>query len=110
LLTATDGPTTVIVGWSTTTGPVALPGAWDPSRRVASVRRDVFAAAGASASGPACVLFDLTAGTSLDAKVGLVLRGEAIAHRRDDDAVDLALTIDRVTWWQGDTSRTVSAE
>ena len=109
LLTATDRPTTVLVGWSTPTGPVALPGAWDPARRVASVRRDVFEAAGGTASGDACVLFDLTEGTSLDAKGGLVLRGSATAHRRDDDAVDLALTVGRVTWWQGDRSRTVPA-
>ena len=109
LLTATDQPTTVIVGCSSATGPVALPGAWDPGRRIASVRRDVFDAAGASSSGAACVLFDLTEGTSLDAKTGLVLRGAATAHERDDDAVDLALTIVRVTWWQGDTSKTVAA-
>lgn len=109
LQTATDQPTTVIVGWTTATGPVALPGAWDPGRRIASVRRDVFDAAGASGSGEACVLFDLTEGTGLDAKTGLVLRGVAAAHERDDVAIDLALTIDRVTWWQGDASRTVSA-
>ena len=109
LLTATDRPTPVLVGWSTPTGPVALPGAWDPARRIASVRGDVFEAAGASASGEACVLFDLTEGTSLDAKAGVVLRGSASAHGRDDDAVDLALTVDRVTWWQGDRSNTVSA-
>ena len=109
LLTATDRPTPVLVGWTTPTGPVALPGAWDPARRVASIRRDVFEAAGASASGDACVLFDLTEGTSLDAKAGVVLRGAATAHGRDDDAVDLALSVDRVTWWQGDTSKTVQA-
>ena len=110
LLTATDGPATVQVGWSTPTGPVALPGAWDPVRRIASVRRDVFDAAGAVASGPACVLFDLTDGTALDAKAGVVLRGSATAHGRDDDAVDLALTVERVTWWQGDRSKTVAAD
>ena len=110
LASATDHPTTVLVGWATAAGPVALPGAWDPGRRVASVRRDVFEAAGASGSGPACVLFDLTEGTSLDAKTGLVLRGAATAHGRDDDAVDLALTIEKVTWWQGDSSRTVAAD
>lgn len=110
LRSATDGPSTVIVGWTTPTGPVALPGAWDPGRRIASVRRDVFDAAGACADGEACVLFDLTEGTSLDAKAGLVLRGAATAHARDDDAVDLALTIGRVTWWQGDRSKTVTAE
>ena len=107
MLTATDRPAPVIVGWSTPTGPVALPGAWDPARRIASVRRDVFDAAGASPSGDACVLFDLTEGTSLDAKAGVVLRGPGHAHDRADDAVDLALTVDRVTWWQGDTTKTV---
>lgn len=109
LATATEGPSTVIIGWSTSTGPVALPGAWDPARRIASIRRDVWDAAGAVATGSACVLFDRTEGTSLDAKAGLVLRGGATAHARDDDAVDLALTIDQVTWWQGDTTKTVSA-
>lgn len=110
VLTATEAPTTVIVGWSTPTGPVALPGAWDPVRRVASVRGDVFSACGASAAGEACVLFDLTEATSLDAKAGVVLRGSATAHRRDDDAVDLALSVGRVTWWQGDRSKTVTAD
>ena len=109
VLAATDGPTTVIVGWSTPTGPAALPGAWDPARRIASVRRDVFDSAGATADGEACVLFDLTDGTSLDAKAGLVLRGRATAHDRDDAAVDLALDVERVTWWQGDRSQTVDA-
>ena len=109
LLTATDRPAPVVVGWSTPNGPVALPGAWDPGRRIASVRRDVFDAAGASAAGDACVLFDLTEGTSLDAKAGVVLRGPATAHGRDDNAVDLALSVDRVTWWQGDRSKTVAA-
>ena len=109
LLTATDRPARVLVGWTTPTGPVALPGAWDPRRRIASVRRDVFAAAGSAASGAACVLFDLTEGTSLDAKAGLVLRGAATAHGREDDAIDLALTVERVTWWQGDRSQTIDA-
>jgi hypothetical protein len=109
VLTATDGPSRVLVGWTTPTGPVALPGAWDGERRIASVRGDVFAAAGSAASGPACVLFDLTEGTSLDAKAGLVLRGDGTAHRRDDEAVDLALSVERVTWWQGDRSKTVAA-
>ena len=109
LLTATERPTPVLVGWSTPTGPVALPGAWDPDRRIASVRRDVFDAAGASSTGDACVLFDLTEGTSLDAKTGVVLRGSATAHGRHDDAVDLALSVERVTWWQGDRSKTVPA-
>ena len=108
ILTATDGPANVLVGWTTPTGPVALPGAWDPARRIASVRRDVFAAAGASVEGAACVLFDLTEGTSLDAKAGVVLRGTATAHHRDDEAVDLALAVERVTWWQGDRSKTTS--
>lgn len=109
LRAATDGVSPVIVGWSTPTGPVALPGAWDPERRIASVRRDAFAAAGGGADGAACVLFDLTEGTSLDDKAGVVLRGVATAFGRDDDAVEVALTVERVTWWQGDRSQTVDA-
>jgi hypothetical protein len=109
LLAATDRPAPVIVGWETARGPVALPGAWDPNGRVASVRADVFAAAGAAPSGGACVVFDLTEGTALDAKAGVVLRGPATAHARDDDAVDLAVSVERVTWWQGDRAKTLEA-
>lgn len=108
LRSAADRPGEVIVGWTTPTGPVALPGIWDPARRRASVRLEVFHAAGASARGAACVLFDLTEGTALDAKAGVVLRGRATAHAGEDETVDIALRVERVTWWQGDRSDSVA--
>ncbi|HUP85236.1 MAG TPA: pyridoxamine 5'-phosphate oxidase family protein [Acidimicrobiales bacterium] len=98
----------IFVGWRTPTGPVALPGAWDPDRRVATVRSDVFGAVGGAVDGPACVVFDATIGTDLDDKMGMVLRGAAYAHPRDDDAVDLAVDVERVSWWQGGESETVA--
>jgi hypothetical protein len=108
LVVLSDDPRPVIVGWATPTGAVALPASWDPLRRVASVRADVFAATGAATDGPACVVFDTTIGTGLDDKTGMVLRGAAHARQTDEDAVELAVDVERVSWWQGDDSATVA--
>ena len=104
--TETDGP--VVVGWTTAAGPVALPGWWDPSRNVACVRGDLFLAAGCLPQSRACVLFDATEGTSLDDKAGLVLRGRASARGRAEQA-NLAVRIERISWWRGADARTVKA-
>jgi hypothetical protein len=106
LRAVTSEPGPVLVGWTTATGPVVLPGEWDPRRRVATVRGDLFLAAGCLPQSRACVLFDATAGTSLDAKVGLVLRGRASARGRGEIA-NLALRTERISWWRGDDARTV---
>jgi hypothetical protein len=100
----------VVVGWCTPTGPVALPGTWDPDSRLAVVEAALFAAVGGYAAAPACVLFDATEGTSLEAKAGMVLRGHGAARRRiSGGKVHLAIDTDRISWWRGDRSSTVKA-
>ena len=104
----TDEAGPVIVGWTTASGPVALPGQWDPRRNVASVRGDLFQAAGCLPQSRACVLFDATDGTDLERKAGLVLRGRASARGRGEQA-NLAVRVERLSWWQGADARTVKA-
>lgn len=100
----------VLVGWSTATGPVVLPGRWDPAGRHVVVRADLFVATGCLPQARACILFDGTEGTSLDAKVGLVVRGRGSAHAGAGGA-EARLTIrpERFSWWQGDESSSAKA-
>ena len=108
LRTVLTEPGPVLVGWTTSSGPVVLPGEWDSRRNVACVRGDLFQAAGCLPQSRACVLFDATEGTSLDGKAGLVLRGRASARGRAEVA-NLVVRTERVSWWRGDDSRTVKA-
>lgn len=107
-LTSTAGD--VLVGWSTPTGPVVLPGRWDPEGRHATVRTDLFVATGCVPQARACILFDGTEGTSLDGKVGLVVRGRGSAHAgAGDETARLTIRAERFSWWQGDDSRSAKA-
>ncbi len=98
----------VVVGWSTATGSVVLPGTWDPDRRTARIRNDLFRAAGCLPQAPACVLFDGTEGTNLDGKLGMVVRGRG---RAVEVAGHTTVTVrsERVSWWHGEESHTVKA-
>lgn len=102
----TEQTVPVIVGWSTVDGPVGLPGSWDPARNVAQVSADLFARIGALPTGSGCILFDATVGRRLDGKTGMVLRGDGEA-RKVRDEVEVALDAQRISWWQGATSKTV---
>lgn len=100
----------VLVGWSTPTGPVVLPGRWDPEGRQATVRTDLFVATGCLPQARACVLFDGTQGTSLDGKLGLVVRGRGSAHAgAGDETARLTIRAERYSWWQGDESSSAMA-
>jgi hypothetical protein len=103
-------PADVLVGWSTPTGPVVLPGRWNPEGRHATVRTDLFVATGCLPQARACVLFDATQGTSLDGKVGLVVRGRGSAHEGAGDGIaHLTIRAERYSWWQGEESRSAKA-
>jgi hypothetical protein len=105
----------VVVGWTTTAGPVALPATWDPATGTARIGGDLFTAAGCLPQARACVLFDGTEGTDLDAKSGLVLRGRGSAARADGDGGNggggaaVVLRTDRVSWWHGTESHSIKA-
>ena len=109
LRTLTDQPGPVLVGWATAAGPVVLPGTWDPERRRATVRSDLFQATGCLPQARGCVLFDGTEGTSLDGKTGIAVRGRGSAHLRDDGDADLTMRVERLSWWVGDDAQTVKA-
>lgn len=100
----------VVVGWSTPSGPVVLPGRWDPEGRSAIVRTDLFTATGCLPQARACILFDGTHGTSLDGKVGLVIRGRGSAHAgAGDETGRLTIRAERFSWWQGDDASSAKA-
>lgn len=103
----TEQTVPVVIGWSTDAGPVGLPGAWDPARRVATVPSDLFARLGAKATGPGCILFDATVGRSLDGKTGMILRGNG-RTRTTGDSVEIVVDAQKISWWQGATARTVN--
>ncbi len=96
----------VIVGWSTATGPIGLPGSWDPAGNVARVSPELFARLGAQPVGPGCILFDATVGRRLDGKTGMVVRGGGSA-RVVGDALEISVEPSRISWWQGATAKTV---
>jgi hypothetical protein len=106
-LAAAAGP--VVVGWTTTAGPVALPATWDPDRRVALVDGALFTATGCLPQSRACVLFDGTEGTDLDGKTGLVVRGRGRARAAGDGLAAVAVRTERVAWWQGAESHSAKA-
>jgi hypothetical protein len=110
-LPSTAGP--VVLGWTTTAGPVALPATWDAAMATVQVDAALFAATGCLPQSRACVLFDGTEGTALDGKSGLVLRGRgsaAAAHGAGaDGAATVTVRTERLSWWHGTDSRSVKA-
>jgi hypothetical protein len=106
-LTEQAGP--VLVGWATAAGPVVLPGTWDPDRRRATVRSDLFHATGCLPQARGCVLFDGTEGTKLEGKTGIAVRGRGTAHVADGGDADVTMRVERLSWWVGDDARTVKA-
>jgi len=109
LRTLTERPGPVLVGWATAAGPVVLPGTWDPERRRATVRRDLFHATGCLPQARGCVLFDGTEGTKLEVKTGIAVRGRGSAHLGADGDADLTMRVERLAWWVGDDTETVQA-
>lgn len=95
----------VVLGWQSSSGPVALPARWQSG--MAEVSGAAMVLAGAGSASPACVIADRS-GHRLKHKRGILLAGQGRA-RLDGDTAQVTVDQERVTWWVGDDSRTVVA-
>lgn len=89
------------VGLSTSAGPVVLPGRWDAARRTVSVTRAVLEHLAAELPGPCTVTLDLSHDARPSAKVGVMLRGDAVLLRLVDDEAELDVRVRSITSWDG---------
>lgn len=93
------------LGWHTSSGPVALPATWDPAGSIA-VPAAALALTGALSAGPACLTVERS-NHRISSVRGLLLSGTGRA-RSEDSAATVSLAVERVTWWSGDESGTVT--
>ncbi|HEX7167788.1 MAG TPA: pyridoxamine 5'-phosphate oxidase family protein [Acidimicrobiales bacterium] len=90
------------LGWNTTSGPIALPVAWDGATSTATVDGGVFTAVGAAKRGPAALTFDEWVAPGPAGKRGVMLRGDGRTEREDGDGrVVVRIEVDRAVAWDG---------
>lgn len=99
------GESPCIVGWEGPFGPLGVPGSWDPHRRVASVAPELFALGNLPYEGRASLTLDVIDEHHPTAKLGVVLRGPAVATRTRH-TMEVRIQPERVTWWQGTQAET----
>lgn len=97
----------VALGWTTATGPLALPAAWEHDARQATVAADLFGAVGAAPRGPCSVTVDGWTGLGPTGKRGVMLRGAGEATA-DGPFVRIRVAADRAAYWQGIDTGTVA--
>jgi hypothetical protein len=95
-----DWPASAVLGWSTPSGPVALPARWIEDTQRAVVPAGPLRAAGGPRRAAACICIDRSAGPGPAAKRGELLRGTARVRLRSDVAT-VALDVERITRWRG---------
>jgi hypothetical protein len=99
-----------VLGLTTSIGPVAMPCLWDPVSGTVRVGREVLSRLGMDLPGPCSVTFDQSHDTHPSAKLGVMLRGHAAlpspALDADPGAANLAVSVQRVTSWDGFASST----
>jgi len=114
-LLAPDAP--VVLGWTTPSGPLALPARWQPQAGNGSgagageleTSGAALVLAGAPSGGPACVTAERSR-YRLKTKQGVLLTGEGHARRAGDGpAARVAFDTLRTTWWSGEEQQTVAA-
>jgi hypothetical protein len=104
LLTGPDRP--AVLGWPSVSGPMAVPASWNSELGVAQTNIDAMTLAGAYGAGPACLVSDRW-GYRLEKKQGILLRGPGHA-RVDGQTATATIEAERVTYWLGETSSTVT--
>lgn len=90
-----------VVGWQAESGPLALPGRWDPEEEAATVPPVLVTLAGLPESSAACVVADQYGAPGPAAKSGVLLRGTG---EREDNR--FTIDTERVTAWDGIESST----
>ena len=95
-----DSSERVAIGWRGSDGPVVLPGRWSAERNLVTVAAAAFDAARAELVGPTSLTFDSIAGTSLDSKRGMTIRGEGCGQR-SGSTVEISVAAERISYWNG---------
>lgn len=106
LLTVPNGP--VVVGWQSSTGPVALPGRWRGSKGLVETSAAAMALIGASSTSPACLIAD-RGDHRLRSKEGMLVMGPGSAHP-DGETAWVTVEQERLTYWIGDEVQTVASD
>jgi len=101
-----NGDAAVVLGWQSTSGPLALPGRWRLDTGLVETSGAAMVLAGAGSASAACITAERS-GHRLKTKRGLLLAGLGRA-RRDGETAHVAIDQERITWWEGEASRTVA--
>jgi hypothetical protein len=102
-----NGDAGVVLGWQSTSGPLALPGRWRVDTGLVETSGAGMVLAGAGTAGAACITAERS-GHRLKSKRGLLLAGPGRA-RLDGETAHVAVDQARITWWEGEESRTVAS-
>ncbi len=94
-----------VLGWHTCAGPVALPATWDPAGSI-TLPAAALTLTGALSTGPACLTVERSR-QRISSVRGLLLAGTGRARVEGDEAT-VSLEAQRVTWWSGEESGTVT--
>ena len=98
-----------VIALSTRSGPIALPGAWDPDRSIATVAGHMMALAGSDDTIGAAVAVEGMTGYDFDDKEGAMLRGIGSVVNNGRIA-EVQLQPERAHEWQGISTRSTSLE
>ena len=96
-----------VLGWSSGSGPVALPCSWKHEERAAAVPAVLWDAVAPASSGPCSLMVDEWTGLGPTGKRGVMLRGEGTSSA-DGDAVTVRIAAERAAFWEGIDTGTVS--
>lgn len=102
-----NGDAGVVLGWQSASGPLALPGRWRVDTGLVETSGAAMVLAGAGTAGAACITAEHS-GHRLKSKRGLLLAGPGRA-RLDGETAHVAVDQARITWWEGEESRTVAS-
>jgi hypothetical protein len=97
------------LGWLCPSGPVALPGQSLIGTTSLEVSAQALRIVHAPARSRACVTVDRADGSRPSRFAGVILRGDGRVAQRRSASARVALSADRVTWWAGFHSGTISA-
>ena len=96
-----------VIGWERNGVALPLPGMWDGASFTASVPSELMALVGAADAAPASVTLERSAGTHIDDKEGMLLRGDATASTTGP-VTEVAFDLERATRWDGAETETVT--
>jgi hypothetical protein len=110
LIEALERPDTASLGWSSPSGPLALPTLHADSEGRAVVATAALDLAGTPPRAAACLTLHSSESRRPSAFRGVILRGEGRVTRRGPVRTSVAVAAERVSWWSGFRSGTAQVD